>query len=141
MRHRIREARGPDVGEAVVVIDQFLRRWSKLYSQPTPAEQALEPAIAALGTRYRFQHPIWALRLFPDFVLLDHRVVIEVDDPSHRTSKKRKADAERTKRLERAGWRVVRCTNEEAIEDPVGTVERLLTAAGLTALIPQTKSE
>lgn len=105
-----------------------------MYSQPTPAEQALEPAIAALGTRYRFQHPIWALRLFPDFVLLDHRVIIEVDDPSHRTSKKRKADAERTAKLERAGWRVVRCTNDEAIEDPVGTVRTLLEPLGLTGL-------
>lgn len=109
----------------------FLTRWAKLYSNPTPAEQALEPAIASLGIRYRFQHPLWGLRLFPDFVLLDHKVVIEVDDPSHRTSKKRRADAERTERLTRAGWRVVRCTNDEAVEDPYGTLARMLTGLNL----------
>ena len=113
------------------MFNTFLARWAKLYSNPTPAEQAMEPAIAALGIRYRFQHPLWALRLFPDFVLLDHRVIIEIDDPSHRTTKKRKADAERTARLQRAGWRVVRCTNDEAIEDPTGTVAKLLAPLGI----------
>lgn len=104
----------------------FLERWSKLYTNQTEAEAAIEPAIAKLGIRYRFQHPLWGLRVFPDFVLLDHKVVIEVDDKSHRTSKKRKEDAERTARLKAAGWRVVRCTNEEAIADPHGTLERIL---------------
>ena len=37
--------------------DFFLMRWAKLYSKPTEAETALEPAIASLGTPYRFQHP------------------------------------------------------------------------------------
>lgn len=112
-------------------MNTFLSRWAKLYSNPTPAEQALEPAIAALGIRYRFQHPLWGLRVFPDFVLLDHKIVIEVDDPSHRTSKKRRDDAERTSRLEAAGWRVVRCTNDEALEDPYGTIARLLGPLGV----------
>lgn len=107
-------------------MNTFLARWAKLYSNPTPAEAALEPAIAKLGMRYRFQHPLWGLRVFPDFVLLDHKVIIEVDDPSHRTSKKRREDAERTARLQKAGWRVWRCTNDEAIEDPHGTIERML---------------
>jgi very-short-patch-repair endonuclease len=112
--------------------DLFLMRWAKLYSQPTPAERALEPAIAKLGLPYRFQHPIWALRVFPDFVILPLKLVIEVDDPSHSTKRKREADADRTKRLQRAGWRVVRCTNAEALADPTATVSRLLSAAGVT---------
>ncbi len=110
----------------------FLSRWAKLYAQQTPAEAALEPAIAKLGVRYRFQHPLWGLRLFPDFVLLDHRVIIEVDDPSHRTTKKRREDAERTARLQAAGWRVVRCWNEEALEDPHGTLARILSPLKLS---------
>ncbi len=109
----------------------FLIRWSKLYSRPTDAETAIEPAIASLGVRYRFQHPMFGLRLFPDFTLHDYRVVIEVDDPSHCTKKKREADAERTERLTKAGWTVVRCTNDEATEDPYGTVDRLMEEAGL----------
>lgn len=109
----------------------FLSRWSKLYSNPTPAEAAIEPAIASLGLPYRFQHPLWALGCFPDFVLLQERVVIEVDDPSHNTKAKKKADAERTAKLERAGWRVVRCTNEEALEAPYQTVEKMMLRLGI----------
>lgn len=39
----------------------MLRRWAALYADPTPAEQAIEPAIASMGVPYRFQHPLWAL--------------------------------------------------------------------------------
>lgn len=106
--------------------DMFLLRWAKLYSNPTKAEAALEPAIAALGIRYRFQHPLWGLRVFPDFVLLDAKIVVEVDDPSHNRTANRKKDAERTKNLNRHGWRVVRCTNDEALQDPFGVVERIV---------------
>lgn len=109
----------------------MLTRWAKLYGAPTPAEVAIEPSIAALGTRYRFQHPLWALRVFPDYVLLDHRVVIEVDDPGHRTRAGRARDAERTRKLNDAGWRVVRCTNDEALRDPRGAVKRMLLEANL----------
>lgn len=104
----------------------FLQRWAKLYAQQTPAEKAIEPAIASLGVPYRFQHPLWALAVFPDFVLLDDRVVLEVDDPSHATKRKRDADALRTKKLAGAGWRVVRCTNADALNDPYATVDRMM---------------
>lgn len=109
----------------------MLTRWSKLYSQQTPAEAALEPALASLGQPYRFQHPVWSAGVFPDFVLLEQRVVIEVDDPSHRTRSKKTADAVRTAKLERLGWRVVRCTNDEALSDPYATVDRLMADIGL----------
>ena len=112
-------------------MSQFLARWAKLYSDPTPAERALEPVVASLGVRYRFQHPLWALGVFPDFVLLDDRVVIEVDDPSHFTAKGRTRDEERTKKLTNAGWTVVRCTNAEALSDPGAALTRMLIEAGL----------
>jgi very-short-patch-repair endonuclease len=94
----------------------MLRRWAALYADPTPAEQAIEPAIASLGVPYRFQHPLWALSVFPDFVLPAHRLVIEVDDASHARPAKKRADAERTKKIEGARWRVVRCTNDRLCE-------------------------
>lgn len=109
----------------------LLQRWAKLYSQQTPAEAALEPALASLGVPYRFQHPLWALGVFPDYVLLDQRVVIEVDDASHRRAAKKKADAERTAKLERQGWRVLRCSNEDALSAPYATVDRMMAEAGL----------
>lgn len=115
--------------------DIMLSRWASLYANQTVAEMALEPEIAKLGIPYRFQHPIWSLRLFPDFVLLGPRLVIEVDDKSHLSTKKKAADAERTGRLNSRGWKVVRCSNEDAIKDPAGTLVRLLTEAKLEHLI------
>ena len=109
----------------------FLARWAKLYSDPTPAERALEPAVASLGVPYRFQHPLWALHVFPDFALIRDKVIIEVDDPGHRKRVNKKKDAERTAKLARAGWRVVRCTNEQAETAPYDTVDRLMADAGL----------
>lgn len=109
----------------------FAERWAKLYSNPTPAEVAVEPAIASLGVPYRFQHPLWGLRLFPDFVLLQQKLVIEIDDPGHATRAGRAKDALRTKKLAAAGWRVVRCTNAEAIDDPYGAVDAMMEEAGL----------
>lgn len=108
-----------------------MNRWAKLYSQPTPAEQALEPAIASMGVPYRFQHPVWALGVFPDFVLLTERVVLEVDDKSHRAPKKRAADEDRTLRLGRIGWRVARTTNEAALSDPWAAVDQMMTDLNL----------
>ncbi len=108
-----------------------LKRWAGHYSNPTPAEAAIEPAIASLGIPYRFQHPVWALGIFPDFVLLHERVVIEVDDRSHRQKAKMRADAERTAKLNKLGWRVVRCSNEEALSEPHNTVDRMMAEAGL----------
>lgn len=109
-----------------------LARWAKLYMQQTPAEAALEPALASLGIPYRFQHPLWALGLFPDFVLLADRIVLEVDDRSHATKAKRAADEVRTQKLKGAGWTVVRCTNAEALDDPYRAVDRMMAQAELT---------
>lgn len=111
--------------------DFFLLRWAKLYSHPTEAEAALEPAIASLGIPYRFQHPLWGLSLFPDFALLNERVVIEVDDSSHQTTKKKKDDLERTSKLNKHNWRVVRCTNLQATTNPYGTIDSLMEQLGL----------
>lgn len=115
----------------------MLSRWAKLYGTPTPAETSIEPYISELGVPYRFQHPLWALRVFPDFVLLQHRVVIEVDDPSHHTPAGRRKDAERTQKITAAGWRVVRCTNDEALRTPRAAVNRMLLEADLGHLIKE----
>lgn len=107
-------------------------RWNKLYKS-TPAELALESAVAAIGVPYRSQFPgfLYGFRFFPDFYLPTLGLVIEVDDRSHNTASKALADAERTEELEDRGWQVVRCTNAEALGNPHGTVRRLLGEAGI----------
>lgn len=107
-------------------------RWGKLY-KGTPAELALEDAVAELGVPYRTQFPgyLYGFRFFPDFLLPTLGLVIEVDDSSHRRAEKILADDERTEALERFGLRVVRCTNDEALNDPRGTVRALLASVGM----------
>jgi hypothetical protein len=114
-------------------------RWTRLYPG-TPAELALEPAVAALGVPYRFQHPMFLfdepsgvkLRYFPDFLLLRERVVIEVDDDGHFTAAGRRRDSQRTKLLTEAGYRVIRCTNADAMRYPYATVNRMMRQLGLS---------
>lgn len=109
-------------------INPMASRWCNLY-RGTPAEHSLEPAVAALGVPYRTQYPLFLfskLRYFPDFVLLGERVIIEVDDPSHDRAAKRVEDAERTAELQKIGFRVVRCSNDDALIRPFRTVKRLM---------------
>jgi very-short-patch-repair endonuclease len=108
-------------------------RLGKLY-KGTPAEHALEPAVAALGLVYRTQFPgyLYGFRFFPDFFLPQLGLIIEVDDSSHRKAAKILADEERTEYFESRGWRVVRCTNEQALDNPTGTIQGLLADAGIT---------
>lgn len=106
-------------------------RWARLY-RGTRAELAIEPAVARLGVPYRTQFPCFlfpgGLRYFPDFVLPTIGLVIEVDDDSH--AGKTQEDAERSAALARVyGWRVVRCTNAEALADPDAAVSRMLREA------------
>jgi hypothetical protein len=110
------------------------RNWGKLY-YGTPAEHSMEPALAAYGRPYRWQHPFFLFegetRYFPDFLLVADKVIIEVDDDRHFTKKGLAADAVRTAALESRGYRVVRCTNAEALFDPVGTLAKLLGPLGI----------
>jgi very-short-patch-repair endonuclease len=111
-------------------LNPLLSRWRKLYAG-TRAELVLEEAVASLGVPYRFSHPVWGARAFLDLALLGDKVDIEVDGDSHNRPAQKAKDEERTARLEALGWRVVRCTNAEAVEDPYGTVDRLVAKLGL----------
>lgn len=107
-------------------------RWGKLY-KGTPAELALEDAVAELGVPYRTQFPgfMYGFRYFPDFLLPTLGLVIEVDDDSHSKSAKMVADEERTQKLGEFGFQVVRCTNDDALSDPRGTVRAMLKSVGM----------
>lgn len=111
-------------------------RWGKLY-RGTEAEHALEPAVASLGVVYRTQYPLFlldskpALKYFPDFALVNDWLILEVDDPSHWTDPKKIAsDKVRTAALKKKGWKVARCTNDEALQDPYAAVDRMLAELG-----------
>ncbi len=97
----------------------------------TRSELALEPSIAAMGLVYRTNFPLylWGVdSCFPDFIIPALGAIIEVDGPDHDQPAKKKADLERTARLNSLGYTVVRCTNDEALADPVVVTDRLLQA-------------
>lgn len=113
----------------------LLRYWCRLYQNMTESERALEPSIAALGERYRAQHPFFGLKLIADFALLDRKLIIEVDGNSHDRPAQKKKDLQHMIALKALGWDVVRVTNEQAQAVPAETV------AAALARTPQTASQ
>lgn len=113
----------------------ILKNWARLYTNQTEPEQILEPVIAALGERYRCQHPFFSLRHITDFALLDRKLIIEVDGKSHSQPAQIKKDLEHTIALKALGWEVIRVSNEDAKANPWGTIQAALEAS------PQTETE
>lgn len=118
-------------------------RWGKLYRDSTPAELAMECAIAELGVPYRNQFPgyLFGFRYFPDFLLPTLKVIVEVDDSSHNKKDKIIADDNRTSELNAMGWTVVRCTNQEALDDARAVLRRLLKSARIDLSHPVSSLE
>lgn len=103
----------------------------------TAAEKSLEPALAALGERYRAQWLFPRLRHIADFVLLDRRLIIEVDGESHNAPEQQRKDILRTVALEALGWAVVRVSNRDALQNPRGVVESLFFLSASRPSVPE----
>ena len=74
------------------------------------------------GCRFRQQDVIGGCIV--DFACRRRRLVVEVDGGQH--AEGRKADAARTARLERLGYRVIRFWNHEVLENVEGVVGAIL---------------
>jgi very-short-patch-repair endonuclease len=96
---------------------------------PTLSEAKLwaELSGGALGVPFRRQVPV-GHRYIVDFLAPALKLVVEVDGSVH--SKRRAADARRDEWLRRAGFRVVRFTVEEVVDDIGAVLARLRTAVG-----------
>ena len=68
------------------------------------------------GLKFRRQHPIGPY--FADFACVARKLVIEVDGDHH--ALQREADSRRTDLMEQAGWRVIRFSASEAVQNPEG---------------------
>ena len=115
----------------------IFRNWYYLSANLTEAERALEPAIARLGERYRSQWLFPRFRHIADFVLLDRKIILEVDGSSHDTPEQRRKDIVHTLQLEALGYSVIRVSNKEAIADPSAVVSSI---AARVATRPSTES-
>lgn len=100
----------------------LLGYWKRMCGQPTEAEAAIDPAVAALGQPYRFQHPFWEYKYFADFAVLPWKLVIEVDGDSHNSPSQKEKDLKHALQVLDDGWVVARVSNELAIRDPGAAV-------------------
>jgi very-short-patch-repair endonuclease len=98
----------------------------------TPSECALWACLRArkLGVTFRRQALVYGYIL--DFLASEIRLAVEVDGPWH--ARRPLADARRDRLLERAGYRVLRFTDEEVLRELPSVVERI--RAGIAAPSP-----
>lgn len=112
----------------------FLSNWARLWKGTAP-EHAMEPAVASLGLPYRWQNPVFGSHAILDFAWPTLMVALEIDGKEHRTKSGLVKDRDRTERLQAKGWTVLRCTNEDALRDPYGTLKRVCLKSNVTELI------
>jgi leucyl-tRNA synthetase len=84
----------------------------------TKAEKALWEVLRnnKAGAKIRRQHPIDGYIV--DFVSLQDKLIIEIDGGYHETEEQKKYDIERTKVLNEIGFKVIRFSNEEVLDNP-----------------------
>jgi very-short-patch-repair endonuclease len=93
-----------------------IRLAQSLRKNNVPAEALLWKALrnrALGGYKFRRQHPIGAYVV--DFACVECKLIVELDGPSHLARKR--ADGERRRLLETAGWQVIRFWNTEVYDE------------------------
>lgn len=80
----------------------------------------------ALGDEFRRQHIV--SDFIADFVCLDKMLIVEVDGGYHSEREQQEDDNIRTERLAHMGFRVVRFTNEEILNEIDNALEKIRTA-------------
>jgi len=101
-----------------------LKKFARENRQPqTEAEDVLWQAIRnrKLEAKFRRQHPI--ATYIADFVCLEHQLIIEVDGPIHETQIEK--DAQRTSILNELGFRVIRFTNDEILQNLNAVIQQI----------------
>ena len=112
-------------------MQRFTSRARTLRANQTHAEQILWRVLRnrQLGRwKFRRQHPIGGY--IAHFVTLDGKLVVEVDGATHGRDVEQANDAERTRQIERCGFRVVRVTNADVRDNLDGGLETILHELG-----------
>jgi len=99
----------------------LIERAKKLRKESTPAEQLLWSALrhsAFADLKFRRQHPIGFY--IADFCCQKEKLIIELDGDSHDFSEQK--DKERTKALNKEGYRVIRFSNADVFDNLEGVL-------------------
>lgn len=86
-------------------------------SAPTASERALWDALRSSQLDVGFRRQAVVAGCIVDFLAPSRRLVVEVDGAYHRSPAQRRADTRRDRRLQRAGYRVVRLSAELVLGD------------------------
>ena len=86
--------------------------------EPTPTEAKMWQLLRGnqLGVKFRRQHSID--HYIVDFVCLTHKLIVELDGPGHLEPDQADYDQGRTAYLMELGYRILRFTNEQALNLP-----------------------
>ncbi|NBC64478.1 MAG: DUF559 domain-containing protein [Bacteroidetes bacterium] len=98
----------------------------RLRQEMTEAEKALWEQLRArrfLNLKFRRQHPI--LDFIADFYCHEHKLIVEADGKYHEEDSSTYYDTERTKKLQRYGFMVIRFSNREILNDIEGVLKQL----------------
>jgi very-short-patch-repair endonuclease len=104
--------------------------------EPTAAEEVLWSALRrnqVAGLKFRQQHPVG--RFVLDFYCASCKLAVEVDGDVHHEQTER--DAERTKVLERYGYRVLRFRNEQVLQELPKVVQEIAAVATARIRAPE----
>jgi 5-methyltetrahydrofolate--homocysteine methyltransferase len=96
-------------------------------SNPTQAEEILWSLVKTkklAGYKFRRQHIIGDYII--DLVCLDRRLVIEIDGLIHQLPENRESDQIRTHWLNKQGFKVIRITNDEVINETEKTLQLIV---------------
>ena len=90
---------------------------------PTEAEERVWQSVrnSNLGFKFRRQHSIG--KFIADFICIEKTLVIEIDGPIHDSQKKE--DEERTRIIQDAGFRVIRFSNENVLNNFADVLQKI----------------
>jgi very-short-patch-repair endonuclease len=103
-------------------------RARELRQHMTEAERVLWSLLRRSGVGLKCKRQALLAGWIPDFTIHAARLVIEADGGVH--DHQRSYDAERTRKLEELGYRVLRFSNEEILERPREVMAQIRAAAG-----------
>ncbi|MBP3775533.1 MAG: DNA2/NAM7 family helicase [Prevotella sp.] len=96
--------------------------------EPTDAENLLWQILRnnGIGFKFRRQHAIGDYIV--DFISIEHLLIIEIDGKYHEDEKQQEKDRIRSELLQNKGYKILRFTNEEVINNTPNVLRTILSA-------------